>query len=156
MKAPERVVFDCNIFFQALLSPNGPAGQALEAAATGKCQLFASGFIVDELRDVLAWPHLVERFQLTSERVNIFLESIAEIAAMIEEIPAVFEFPRDPDDAQYVNLALAARAKLIVSRDRDLLSLGDRTTPEGQDFYRRFPELEILTPTELLIRLTAE
>jgi predicted nucleic acid-binding protein len=61
-----------------------------------------------------------------------------------------FEFPRDPKDARYVDLALAAQAKLIVSRDLDLLFLGDPSTPEGRDFQARFPDVEILTPTELL------
>jgi len=78
------------------------------------------------------------------------LESIAEIATTLVDVPAVFEFPRDPNDAHYVDLALAAQAKLIVSRDLDLLSLGDPSTPEGREFRARFPDLEILTPSELL------
>jgi predicted nucleic acid-binding protein len=32
----------------------------------------------------------------------------------------VFEYERDTDDAHYIDLAVACRAKLIVSRDRDL------------------------------------
>jgi predicted nucleic acid-binding protein len=48
---------------------------------------------------------------------------------------------------------VAANAKLIVSRDKDLLSLTDATTPEGQDFASRFPVISILTPSELLAML---
>lgn len=150
MKEPERVVFDCNIFFQALISPSGPAGQALDAVVDGSCLLFVSEFIFDELKDITSRPHLVARFSLTAERVALFLESIAEIATALVDVPAVFELPRDPKDARYVDLALAAQAKLIVSRDLDLLSLTDPSTPEGRDFRARFPDIEILTPTELL------
>jgi predicted nucleic acid-binding protein len=57
---------------------------------------------------------------------------------------------RDPDDSHYVNLALAADAKLIVSRDRDLLDLMDNSIPEGLDFQGRFPSLRILDPVAFL------
>lgn len=150
MNPPERVVFDCNVFFQALISPAGPAGQALAAAVDGNCSLFVSEFIFDELKGITSRPHLVARFHLTTEQVAHFWESIAEIATMLVDVPAVFDFPRDPQDAHYVDLAVAAQAKLIVSRDLDLLSLVDPSTPEGRDFRARFPDLEILTPTELL------
>ena len=150
MNSPERVVFDCNIFFQALISPAGPAGKALDAVAEGRCLLFVSEFVIDELKDITSRPHLVARFNLTAERVAFFLDSIAEIATTLDDVPAVFEFPRDPKDAHYVDLAIAAQAKLIVSRDLDLLSLNDPLTPEGCDFRVRFPNLQILTPTELM------
>ena len=150
MNAAERVVFDCNIFFQALISPTGPAGQALDAIAEGRCFLFVSQFVIDELNDITSRPHLVARFSLTAERVALFLDSISEIATTLVHVPAVFEFPRDPKDAHYIDLAVAVQAKLIVSRDLDLLSLNDPLTPEGRDFRVRFPDLQILTPTELL------
>ena len=79
---------------------------------------------------------------------------MTEIATTLSVVPAVFEFPRDPTDAHYVDLAIAAHAKLIVSRDLDLLSLGDPQTADGQDFQRRFPGLQILTPTQLLQQLS--
>ena len=150
MKPPQRVVFDCNIFFQALISPAGPAGQALDAVVDGRCVLFIAEFIFDELKEITSRSQLATRFRLTAERIALFLESITEIATALVDVPAVFEFPRDPKDARYVDLALAAQAKLIVSRDLDLLSLGDRSTPEGREFQARFPDIEILTPTELL------
>ena len=149
MNPAERVVFDCNIFFQALISPAGPAGQALDAVVDGRCSLFVSEFIFDELKDITS-PASRGSVQLDYRASRAFLESIAEIATTLVDVPAVFEFPRDPKDAHYVDLALAAQAKLIVSRDLDLLSLGDASTPEGRDFRIRFPDLEILTPTELL------
>ena len=72
---------------------------------------------------------------------------------MIDDVPHVFDLPRDPKDAHFVDLAVAARAKLLVSRDNDLLSLSDPTTPEGRDFAARFPGLEILTLPQLLARI---
>jgi putative PIN family toxin of toxin-antitoxin system len=150
MKSPERVVFDCNVFFQAFISVSGPAGELLKAVSDKSLSLFLSEFVLDELKDVLSRPHIVSQFKFTSERVAVFLELLVEIATMAADVPHVFEFPRDPKDAHYVDLALAVDAKLIVSRDKDLLSLRDPATSEGRDFMSRYPALVILTPPEVL------
>ena len=47
----ERVVFDCNIYFQALISPNGPAGACLTAAQQGRLQLFVTEHVIQELTE---------------------------------------------------------------------------------------------------------
>ena len=120
------------------------------AVSDKKLSLFLSVFVLDELKDVLARPHIVSQFKFTSERVSVFLESLVELATMAADVPHVFEFPRDPKDAHYVDLALAVDAKLIVSRDKDLLSLRDAATSEGRDFMSRYPTLLILTPPEVL------
>ena len=52
---------------------------------------------------------------------------------------------RDPKDSKYINLAIAARAPYVVTRDKDLLDLmSDR--PDGIEFRRRFPALKIVDP----------
>lgn len=155
MKSPERVVFDCNVFFQAFVSETGPAGQLLNAVSKKSLLLFISPFVLDELQDVLSRPHLASQFQFTRLRVTEYLESLTQLATMTKDVPPVFEFKRDPKDAHYVDLALAVDAKLIVSRDKDLLSLRDITTGEGRDFLRHYPHLLILTPPEVL-KLLAE
>lgn len=148
--ARERVVFDCNVCFQAFVSENGPAGRLLRAVHEGQFVLFLSKYVLDELRDVLSRPHIVEKFKFTEKRVAEYVDALSEMASLIDEVPHVFEFARDPKDAHYVDLAVAANAKLIVSRDKDLLSLRDATTTDGREFLNRFPMILILTPIEAL------
>ena len=152
-KAPERVVFDCNVFFQAFISENGPAGRLLQAVDEKRIELYVSEYVLNELRDVLSRPKLVAQFGFTSERAAEYAESVAEMATAVADVPHVFDFPRDPKDAHYIDLAVAVDAKLIVSRDKDLLSLRDIGTVEGQDFHARFPAISILTPPEALLAI---
>lgn len=153
MTATERVVFDCNVYFQALISPLGPAGQLFTQAAAKRLELFISEYVLAELRELTAEVRIQSKYKLTQEVLDEFFDKVSLAATLVDAVPSVFEFPRDPDDAHYVDLAIAASAKLIVSRDKDLLSLADATSPEGQDFHARFPDLAILTPSELLALL---
>jgi len=156
MNEPERVVFDSNVFFQALISAGGPAGSCLAAVEHGDVFLFVSRLVFAELRDVCLRPHIARRFRLSETRIDAFILDAQKCSTIIENIPHVFEYPRDPDDAHYVDLAVAARARLIVSRDNDLLALKNAADPIGADFQRRFPDLAILTHEELLIRLRSK
>jgi putative PIN family toxin of toxin-antitoxin system len=148
--ATTRAVFDCNIFLQALASPDGPAGQCLQLAIAGNVQLFISQAIVDEICDVAARPKVIVKLKLVPERLAAFIEAIEISATLLSGFPDPFEYRRDPDDANYVNLALAANAALIVSRDKDLLDLMDTTIADGAEFKSRFPLLRILDPVTFL------
>lgn len=154
-RQPERVVFDCNVYFQAFLSEQGPAGQLLQAVQDQRLILFASQYVLDELEDILARPAIVARFKFTRKRVAKYLEELSVLWSFTADVPPVFEFPRDPKDAHYVDLAIAVEANLIVSRDKDLLSLMDAATPEGREFANRFPTLQILTPPSALQLISA-
>lgn len=153
MNPPERVVFDCGVFFQALIAPNGPAGRCLALAASGDLALFVSEFVIGEFRDVCARPNLVHRFRLSDSRVDAFISQVAGFATLVHNVPHVFDYPRDPDDEPYVDLAIASRARLIVSRDNDLLALEDPGSEEGRAFHQRFPEIRIVTPEVLVAEI---
>jgi predicted nucleic acid-binding protein len=94
--------------------------------------------------------------KITEPSFDAFAAMLIAHATTVDYVPHVFDFERDPDDAHYVDLAVAVNARLIVSRDNDLLSLNDKSTAEGKDFRARFPEILILTPRELLSRLEAQ
>ena len=150
MTTGTRVVFDCNTFLQALAGPEGPAGRCVQLAIDGKVNLFISASVLEELRDVTRRPKVIAKLHLVPDRVEGFFEAIEIAGTLLVGFPEVFAYQRDPDDAHYVNLALAADAKLIVSRDKDLLDLMDSTKPEAAEFQKRFPTLRILNPVGFL------
>jgi len=129
--APIRVVFDCNTLLQAFASPNGPAGKCVQLAINGDVSLFISSTVLDELRDVTSRPRLMAKLALVDKRVAEFVERLSIAATLLADFPEIFRYSRDPDDAHYVNLALAAGAKLVVSRDKDLLDLMTAVAPEA-------------------------
>ena len=73
-----------------------------------------------------------------------------EVAVELRSPPSVFTYERDPKDAHYVDLAVAAAATIITSRDNDLLALMRPGDPVADEFALRFPLLRVLTPDGLL------
>jgi putative PIN family toxin of toxin-antitoxin system len=150
MNLPFRIVFDCNVFFQAFLGPQGPARRLLRGVEEGSLILFVTQYVLEELKRTLEDERIVAKYDFAPSSVDQFFALITKHAKFVDHVPHVFDFPRDPKDAHYVDPALAVNAKLIVSRDKDLLSLRDAGTVEGRDFLSRFPTLLILTPPEVL------
>jgi len=149
MSEKARVVFDCNTL-QALGSPNGPAGLCIQLAVEGQIILIVSPVILAELKEVLERPSVIRQFKLRAKRADEYLETLQRIGWSLQGFPEPFIYARDPDDAHFINLALAANAKLIVSRDKDLLDLMDSSKPDGQKFHKQFPGLRILDPVSFL------
>lgn len=146
-----RVVFDCNVFLQALLNPTGIAAQCTKLVDDQEIVLFVSAAVLREVSEVLRRP----RFQmlsphLTSERIETFLEDINNKAIPLMNVPEEFRFERDPKDEPYINLAIVARAKYLVSYDKDLLDLMNSATESGRVFQRRYPMLKIVEPLVFL------
>lgn len=146
-----RVVFDCMIFLQAVANENGPAGRCVSEAEKGTVELCVSPETESEVRQTLTRPDVTKKIRsLTAKRVSEFLVRIAALAVVVDPVPSVFELIRDPKDSKYINLALAANAKLIVSRDNDLLELMTGNDDEATRFRTAFPELAILDPVAFL------
>ncbi len=156
MTAATRVVFDCNTFVQALAAPGGPAGRCVQLAVHRQVSLFVSPLVLEELREVTSRPRVIAKFHLVASQMEEFFEAIEIAATLLAGFPEVFSYQRDPDDAHYVNLALAAGARLIVSRDADLLDLMDPTRPEAAEFQKRFPSLRILDPVGFLREVASQ
>src|SRR5438067_1312705 len=107
-----RVVFDTNIYISAIITPNGRLNMWLDIAAASESaiQLFASEEILSETRE-----KLIEKFGLTSSRVDGFLDNVRAIATIVTPSERVKVVKADPDDDMVIACALEAKAQLAVS-----------------------------------------
>lgn len=140
-----RAVFDCMIFLQAATNHTGLAFACFQLVDDGRLTLCLSPEILAEVRDVLSRPSIRRKFpHLDGERVDEFLASAEAKGVVLDEVHHVFSYARDPNDEPYINLAIAANAQYLVSRDRDLLDLMAASAFRGQ-----YPGLTILDPVGL-------
>lgn len=146
-----RVVFDCMVFLQAAGRPFSPANACLKLVYDGHLQLFLTPSIFAEIQDVLHRPKVRRSFPLLDdEAVTQMLNTVLQTAVMVETMPERYVLERDVKDSIYINLAIAAQAHYLVSRDNDLLDLMEESSMEGQTFRFQFPDLTILDPVALL------
>jgi putative PIN family toxin of toxin-antitoxin system len=146
-----RVVFDCNILLQALAFPEGPAGRCLLLVEQGMVELFVSSATLDELKTVLAYEEVrTISPNLTALNIAAFLKRLEFRATRVRRVRHVIEHPRDPADEPYLDLAVAASADYLISRDKDLLSLMTSHTIASKEFRQRAHPLKILDPVEFL------
>ena len=144
-------VFDTTALLQAAANKNGPAGACLAFVDDGAVKLFQSAVTLDEIRDVLNRPKIRKAFpKLTDERVLDFLDHLVDKGHLVEDVPTVYRFERDPNDEPYLNLAIAVHAPFLVSRDKDLLDL-----MKDADFRKAYPWLAILDPPAFLAHVRA-
>ena len=139
-----RLVLDTNTVLSALLWRGTPY-RLLETIRNQhpSLQLYSSPVLLEELTDVIARPAFSKQLNSIGKTVRQVLADYIEIVDLVEpiEIPQVV---RDPDDDHVIACALAARADLIVSGDKDLLDLN------------AFRNISIFTPAEALRRVQAQ
>jgi putative PIN family toxin of toxin-antitoxin system len=149
MSEPVRVVYDCNVFLQFLLNRNGPSGRCLELAFEGRVQLYVSDAVLAELHDLPAKRVAIE-MGIGAGQIRALIDALKFCSIHLHDVPSVFVHPVDPDDSHYIDLAIAADARIVVSRDRHLLNLVNPAKPWGDVFRPRFPHLCVLAPQNLL------
>jgi len=150
-----RVVFDCMVYLQAIMSESGPAAALLRLVDNDEIDLFVSQEILDEVHDVLSRPKIRQKNpEITDERVEAFLSRISEKAVTLDDVPLHFFYLRDPKDEKYINLAVEIDANYLISRDKDLLDLMTGYADDSKEFRRRFRPLKIVEPVAFLQSLT--
>ncbi len=117
-----RVVADTNTVVSAFLW-GGPPAAVLEAARAGRITLLSSAPLLDELADVLGRDKFASRIRQVGSPLAAMVSNYRALVTLVEPLPMA-PASRDPDDDAVLACALAAQADLIVTRDRDLLTLG--------------------------------
>jgi putative PIN family toxin of toxin-antitoxin system len=150
---PDRyvVVFDTSTIVQGLINPKGAAGKCPACFEQGKILTAVSRETLEEVEDVLSRPRLRERFrQITDAKVTLFIEILLYKGDYLRNVKKHFDYPRDPNDEPYLNLAIEVGADYIISRDNDLLDLMKWDKKEGREYQKRFRFLKIVSPEEFL------
>lgn len=114
-----RAVLDTNVLVSALLF-SGPASRLVHAWQTAQFRPVISPAILEEYLRVLAYP----KFHLTHEEIGGLIQE--EVLPFVETTRAEARWLqpiRDPDDAKFLECAVAARVPWLVSDDADLLDL---------------------------------
>jgi putative PIN family toxin of toxin-antitoxin system len=139
------------VFVQAAISERGPAARLVGMAESHAIELFVSSAILDEVAEVLERPRFrIRSPRLTFERIDGFLDRLRHISTLIREVPKVVRLSRDPDDEVYLDLAIAANAEYIVTRDHDLLDL---MNPAKSGGVMLPASVHVVTPKQFLLTL---
>ncbi|MBK8233903.1 MAG: putative toxin-antitoxin system toxin component, PIN family [Candidatus Eisenbacteria bacterium] len=113
-----RAVLDANVFVSGVFF-SGPPYRILAAWRDGRLRPVLSAEILEEYRRVGA--------RLSAKYEGVELEPFLSLLAVHAEIavaPGLREaVSTDPDDDKFLACALASRCRVIVSGDRDLLSV---------------------------------
>ncbi len=118
MSTPQlRIVLDTNVYISAALSPQGTAGRVWGLAEQRRFRLVTSPFIVNETGKVLRRVKPEDPLAIRRR-----LKRITHLADIIQPTTKL-QVVRDPNDNPIVETAVDGRADMIVSLDKDLLTL---------------------------------
>jgi len=135
-----RIVVDTNILVSALIRPNGKTGAILQHLRQGDYVFLYAQPLLEELADVLMRPRIRDKYGVTEDDIKAVLALLllrGEAVIVKHTITAC----RDPKDNKFLEVAVAGKADLIVSGDKDLLVL------------HPFEGISVISPTEFLRRL---
>lgn len=116
-----RLVLDANVVASALLWGGVPR-VLLQSRREQRVMLFTSTPLLAELTDILGRRKFEKKIAASLMSVDQLVDRYSDLTLMVRPI-AVTGVAPDPDDDVVIGTALAARAELIVTGDKGLLSV---------------------------------
>lgn len=104
------VVLDTNLLVSGFLRPHSKPATVLRLVATGALRIAYDERILAEYRDVLGRP----KFPFSPEQIKVFLDQIEADGVPVAALPLSVVLP-DPDDAPFLEVAVAARADALIT-----------------------------------------
>jgi putative PIN family toxin of toxin-antitoxin system len=115
-----RAIIDSGILVRAIIKPEG---SVIQHFRDRNYTLLYSEPLLDELTDVLNRPRIRSKYGLAPDDITQVLASILLLGEAVVPQRRV-AICRDPDDDRVLEAAIAGKADVIVSGDRDILILG--------------------------------
>ncbi len=138
------LVLDTNTLLRGFNYEFGASGKLLQACKARRVVTLLSKSVLTEYREILSDPELAGSVARGPGAVEDLLGALRFIGEYFAEVNIRFEFPRDPDDATFIELAIAGRATHIITHDKDLLSLPTSRSDAGKRFRQRLPGVQVV------------
>jgi putative PIN family toxin of toxin-antitoxin system len=130
LHADDCVVLDTNIVLDLLVFSDAATAPLLQALQSSALDWISTPLMRAELARVLTYPKIVARlafYQLSAEAVLARFDSHARITDVAAKASLTCS---DSDDQKFIDLAVAHEA-LLLSKDRDILSMKKRLLAHG-------------------------
>ena len=115
-----RVVLDTNVVVSALLF-TGISSKLVQLWQGGTITALVSRTILEEYLRVLSYP----KFKLSEGDIRgLIQEELLPYVEVVKTRRRLRVVDRDPSDDKFVECAVAGKARVIISGDKDLLSIG--------------------------------
>ena len=113
-----KLVLDTNIFISSFFWGGNPR-KIMIRIIDGKDTLFVSNEILREVFFVMTRP----KFNVSHCQINLFVDSIEEVAYHVTSLGVIQGICRDSDDDKILECAVLGNVDFMISGDNDLLSL---------------------------------
>lgn len=118
-----KAVVDTNHFVSSVITKDGPSAQLLQAWREHYYILIISSGIFEEIKRVLHYPHINEKYHLSRQDIETLVRLIEHEAIILPDSIQLDVIKEDPTDNKVLACAIEAEADYIVSGDAHLLSL---------------------------------
>jgi putative PIN family toxin of toxin-antitoxin system len=131
------IVIDTNVALDLFVFRD-PATAAMGQALQGRALIWlATPIMREELRRVLAYPHLLAKMQQRGTSADMVLSEFDALAQVQAIAPKAIFTCTDADDQKFVDLAVAHTA-LLLSKDKAVLALRKRLARLGVSVQSRW------------------
>jgi uncharacterized protein len=116
-----RLVLDTNVVASAILWGGTPR-VLLQAAREKRVEMFTSIAMLVELTDILARRKFANKIAASGLTIDQLVDGYVQLAALVRPVDIARIAP-DPQDDVVIGTAIAARADLLVTGDKPLLTV---------------------------------
>jgi len=121
-----RVVIDTNVIVSGIISRKGAPAEILNAWRERHFLLLISPAIVAEVRSVLGYPRIREKYTLSDQEIDQMISLLEHDALLVPGTADVAgSLPADAQDEMFLAFAVDGGVDVIVSGDHHLLDLGE-------------------------------
>lgn len=126
--APQLTIIDTNVLLDWLVFRDPHVASLADAVQSGRLSWLATRAMRDEMERVLTYEWIATREPDMSRIRAAWSDHARMVEAAAPRAPIRC---KDPDDQKFIDLAVAANATWLVTKDRELLKLAKRAAKLG-------------------------